>query len=898
MQFVKPQPFKEAIEKIGLKTPVGSLLSSKEWRDVPVALRERAFFSSRVESVRFLQRGRDGITDFLSGARETLPDGKVVLKTGSRADFVREMQQFAMAEGLGPLDPKKKGSIQDITGERRLSLIFNTLTQQADDFGAWKQGMDPDVLDAFPAQRFIRVQDVTEHRQAHAPFENQVRLKSDLGFWLAVNRDFGVPWGPWGWGCGHDVEDVDRAESEELQLIAPGQTPEPAEQSFNERLQASVRGLDPDLKQWLKQSLGDSIMLKGNAVWWKGDRRSKALAVPTVPKAAKPVVETPVKEGDDWPEDVDSLEMVRTLGGSTGAVLVQEPGSGRLFVLKRGSSAAHLREEFAADQLYRAAGVPVPEARLYEGKRPVKLARFIEGQQLGEYLRTRSKAEAAAVLAKIREHFGLDALLGNWDVAGLNLDNIVVDAHGTPWRIDNGGALRYRAQGAVKSGQEWDGYPTELWTLRDADKNAQTAKLFGETDIYSIAGQIQRVDVSRFLAAAPEDLRQVLEQRLQELNRVAAKALEYQATSFLATHADAVTRWAMAIRKEGVLDGLADELVQRNAGDYVVYDRNGKPFDNLRTQKGKKQADISANYYKLIQDAAKTVNHHHSQGDTSYNASKIQQAEGLKAELTKLAKKGTTKEQEMANHYLGALKSISDTQGQVKKQVPFVTKFDLPVSAPKADRSVVSEFARWMGENGGDWSVLSDWASAQGGSSKSTHSMAVKYWLMKRLAGATKSSFHNAPGKSAYDALRKKHGDKFERSLEMFQSLIQETLAGMDFPGNDRVAKMVRVMRTETKLDAVPLKPGEAGEYQRGVNESGSIFSPVFSGVRTVTAVPHTRITGLYFFEKTPGGGDTFFYGDSENEVTYIGWRLRTMSLGVNAPVNLKIGKDRRSWEI
>src|SRR5690349_13700546 len=109
MQFVKPIPFQEAIDKLGSKSIIGSTLDSEQWSRVPVALRERGFFSSTVESTRFLQRGRDSINDFLTSAREeiTLPDGSktTALKIGSRADFVKQMQDFAYSEGMGPLDP-------------------------------------------------------------------------------------------------------------------------------------------------------------------------------------------------------------------------------------------------------------------------------------------------------------------------------------------------------------------------------------------------------------------------------------------------------------------------------------------------------------------------------------------------------------------------------------------------------------------------------------------------------------------------------------------------------------------------------------------------------------------------------------------------------------------------
>lgn len=277
MQFVKPVPFTEAIDKLGDRTPIGSALNSTQWGRVPVALRERAFFSSEVESVRFLQRGKDAVADFLQGSREqvTGPDGvtRTALKTGSRAQFVRDMSKLAAAEGLGPLEPKDAGTIKDITSQKRLSLIFDTQTRQAHDYGNWKQGMDPDVLAEFPAQRFVREREVKEERAAHTIYEDAVQLKSNTQFWQRINTTFGVPWGPWGWGCGHGVEDVDRDEAERLGLLGTGQAVQPVEKDFNERLEASTKNLDPEFKAQLKETFGDQIEFVGDNVRWRGDRR-------------------------------------------------------------------------------------------------------------------------------------------------------------------------------------------------------------------------------------------------------------------------------------------------------------------------------------------------------------------------------------------------------------------------------------------------------------------------------------------------------------------------------------------------------------------------------------------------------------------------------------------------
>jgi hypothetical protein len=128
--------------------------------------------------------------------------------------------------------------------------------------------MDTDVLNEFPAQRFIRVIDVKEPRTTHIQYENQVYLKTDPIWALRINQDFHVPWGPWAWGCGHDVEDVDRAEAVSLGLLAANQRLQPNLKSFNSNLKASTRGLAPELLAKLKQVFGHQITIGQNSISW------------------------------------------------------------------------------------------------------------------------------------------------------------------------------------------------------------------------------------------------------------------------------------------------------------------------------------------------------------------------------------------------------------------------------------------------------------------------------------------------------------------------------------------------------------------------------------------------------------------------------------------------------
>jgi hypothetical protein len=273
MQFVKPITFAEAEAALGARHPVTSTLNSAQWGDVPEGLRTRALFSSEVENVRFLQRAHDMLGDFLSGARENTPGGSA-LKAGGRAQFVDLMAKFAEAEGMGPLDPRQAGTIKDVRSQRRLELIFDTNVQQAQDFGYWKQGQDPDILDAFPAQRFIRVRTVAAPRKYHEAAIGTVRLKSDRDFWISLNPDFGLPYGPWGFGSGCDVEDVDRDEAESLGLITPDATPQPVEKEFNDALEASTRGISAPFLAHFEDVFGAQVSIDGDRIRWKTNQQS------------------------------------------------------------------------------------------------------------------------------------------------------------------------------------------------------------------------------------------------------------------------------------------------------------------------------------------------------------------------------------------------------------------------------------------------------------------------------------------------------------------------------------------------------------------------------------------------------------------------------------------------
>ena len=291
MTFTSPTPFLDAVNKLRGRNIVPSSATSAEWAQLSIALRERAFFSARVESARVLQGMRDYLEDFLTVTR--LPNGS--LKAQGRAEFVANMRELAIREGLGRIDPVtgridpeiRENDLTDIRSSRRLELVFDTITESSQEFGYWQQGQDPDILDVFPAQRFIRVRPVLSPRPYHQAALGEVRRKDDLQFWLSLNRDFNVPWGPWGYGSGCGVEDVDRDDAVAAGAMKPDDQVKSVAKDFNDGLSAGIRDFDQDIADALARVTGGTIAggrLKPRRAPAKPQQKAAANGIETVLK--------------------------------------------------------------------------------------------------------------------------------------------------------------------------------------------------------------------------------------------------------------------------------------------------------------------------------------------------------------------------------------------------------------------------------------------------------------------------------------------------------------------------------------------------------------------------------------------------------------------------------------
>ncbi len=186
-------------------------------------------------------------------------------------------------------------------------------------------------------------------------------------------------------------------------------------------------------------------------------------------------------EQESAPSDLSSvadLSDYKQVSGPQGSNQggVYENSNGEQIYVKEPKTQLHGENEVLASVFYDAAGLNTAEIRkgkLANGKE-VTFSPMIESDKDFS-----QKVNDAEYRKKVQEGFAVDAWLANWDVAGTGFDNIVTDKNGEPVRVDPGGALLFRAQGAPKGGAFGEEV-AELDSLLDSNLNSYSAKTFGD----------------------------------------------------------------------------------------------------------------------------------------------------------------------------------------------------------------------------------------------------------------------------------------------------------------------------------------------------------------------------------------------------------------------------------
>ena len=278
-----------AAEKILRKALVGSDIASREWNSIQAGFRDRAFFSSQVAELQFLEAFRTGSAAHAAGAADI---SKIRMA-------LRDFLQKAGHETPDEL----KGTIKDLYSKARLDVILKTNVATARGFVRYANGMSPGAFAAFPAQKLLRIRQRKQGRAwdarwkaagdsvgwkgATPDFGTRTALK-DSPIWQALGdgaggyRDgLGNPFPPFAWGSGVGVVNVSRKETIELGLISDEELREKTAEMEKQRDAGTLPGMNEGLSvpyngntdayNALKEKFQDQITHADGKIVWRAN---------------------------------------------------------------------------------------------------------------------------------------------------------------------------------------------------------------------------------------------------------------------------------------------------------------------------------------------------------------------------------------------------------------------------------------------------------------------------------------------------------------------------------------------------------------------------------------------------------------------------------------------------
>lgn len=231
-------PDRAAVEKFGARKATPSSMTSAQWARVAPAIREKCFFSARVNDAETLGKMRELIGKAVDTAKRN-PNEALV----SQEKFISEMKSYLRGRGYA-IDGT---ALTDIASRRRLSLIYKMNYDEAREYAKYTRGQDSDALFMYPAQEFLRVEPrrvprtdwQTRWRAAGGKLYGgrMIALKSS-DVWKNLSR-FDRPYPPFDFGSGMGVEDIDRDEAIALGLL-PKDEPVDEIPDFDDALETEV----------------------------------------------------------------------------------------------------------------------------------------------------------------------------------------------------------------------------------------------------------------------------------------------------------------------------------------------------------------------------------------------------------------------------------------------------------------------------------------------------------------------------------------------------------------------------------------------------------------------------------------------------------------------------------
>ncbi len=226
---------------------------------------------------------------------------------------------------------------------------------------------------------------------------------------------------------------------------------------------------------------------------------SKTLSAFDITKSTENTVFPNIEE---FPVSIDQFTTQSTTGGGTHSTFILKENNTSKFILKRvadnGLRIDQFKEEVFADALYQAIGEADPSFNIrtpkfqirWDNGEPRRISEFLPGNELGFQMQ-----------AEVAKGFIVDAFMANWDLV-ISGKNLWLSGD-TIYRMDNGGSLRYRALGELKSstGYDFSQATSDIYTLRGLtyalnpilEANGDGAKFYGNLTQAEILEQIVRL---------------------------------------------------------------------------------------------------------------------------------------------------------------------------------------------------------------------------------------------------------------------------------------------------------------------------------------------------------------------------------------------------------------------
>lgn len=263
MILTTPIPFRDAVTMHARRGVMPTSLRSADLQRLDASILRASFFSSQTTQRWLLDGYKSRIQALIDPQRVQRPDRVTpenpqgyVTEGLSEAELRTQIKELLASMDYQPA-ASKAGTIQDLSSNQRIELVIRTNAEMAQSHGYWEQGQARELLDAFPAQELVRVEDRNDKRTwvqrwraaggtvypGKSPglplepgfSEGRLIARKDSPVWASINR-FGNPYPPFDFNSGVGVEDVSYDEAVKLGVMKPGDIVAPMRVEFGASL--------------------------------------------------------------------------------------------------------------------------------------------------------------------------------------------------------------------------------------------------------------------------------------------------------------------------------------------------------------------------------------------------------------------------------------------------------------------------------------------------------------------------------------------------------------------------------------------------------------------------------------------------------------------------------------